>query len=342
LISVDERRPSHRLGPIAANERRPSPFLGPMAAALACLLSACLPRAVPDPAGPGASAPTHPPNGYVGVATCRACHSRENEHWGPTLHGRLFLETPRTPLEARGCESCHGPGAAHAADPADPERIVSFTRSSADGVDRMNGMCLQCHAGGDRIFWRGSIHETQGLACSDCHNPMGQQSVWGLEARVDASSTCFGCHPQQRTDFGKRSHMPLLEGKISCVDCHEPHGSVTDPLIRADSVNQLCYQCHAEKRGPFLWEHAPVLEDCLGCHLPHGSNHLALLVAIPPFLCQRCHAQPGGFGHPNDLLSSANLPGADQPDTRLLNRGCVNCHVQIHGSNHPSGARFHR
>jgi DmsE family decaheme c-type cytochrome len=313
-----------------------------MAAAFACVLWACIPRAVPDPAEPDLPRQTESPNDYVGVAICRACHPLENQHWGPTLHGRLFSEVPRTPLEARGCESCHGPGARHAADPANPELIVSFTRRSPDSVGRMNGMCLQCHVGGARIFWRGSIHEIEGLACSDCHNPMAQQSVWGLEARVDASSTCFSCHPKQRTDFGKRSHMPLLEGKISCVDCHAPHGSTTDPLIQADSVNQLCYQCHADKRGPFIWEHPPVLEDCLNCHRPHGSNHPALLVSIPPFLCQRCHAQPGGFGHPNDLLSSANLVDGDRPDTRLLNRGCVNCHVQVHGSNHPSGARFHR
>jgi predicted CXXCH cytochrome family protein len=46
--------------------------------------------------------------------------------------------------------------------------------------------------------------------------------------------------------------MPLLEGKIACSDCHDPHGSPTAPLIRGDTVNQMCHSCHAEKRGPFL------------------------------------------------------------------------------------------
>jgi len=313
-----------------------------LAATLVCPLLGCLSQSVPDPKPQDASGDARSADDYAGVEVCRACHQRENQHWGQTLHGRLFGEAPRTPLEARGCESCHGPGARHPADSSNPNLIVSFTRSSPDSVDRMNSMCLQCHAGGARIFWNGSIHQSQGLACSDCHNPMAQQSVWGLEAQVDASNTCFTCHPQQRTDFSRRSHMPLLEGKISCVDCHAPHGSNTDPLLKADSVNQLCYQCHADKRGPFIWEHPPVMTNCLNCHRPHGSNSLALLVSNPPFLCQRCHAQTGGFGHPNDLLTSANLAGRDRPDTRLLNRGCVNCHAQIHGSNHPSGARFHR
>ena len=136
--------------------------------------------------------------------------------------------------------------------------------------------------------------------------------------------------------------MPLHEGKIACTDCHNPHGSATEPLLRADSVNQLCYQCHAEKRGPFLWEHAPVVDSCLNCHLPHGSNHESLLRASSPFLCESCHAQGGGWGHPSDLITRGNLAGEAFPDPRAIGRGCVTCHVQIHGSNHPSGARFHR
>ena len=83
--------------------------------------------------------------------------------------------------------------------------------------------------------------------------------------------------------------MPLPEGKMSCVDCHNPHGSATRSLLNADSVNDVCYTCHAEKRGPFLWEHAPVRESCVNCHQPHGSNHDKLLVGARPYLCQQCH-----------------------------------------------------
>src|SRR5439155_768201 len=81
-----------------------------------------------------------------------------------------------------------------------------------------------------------------------------------------------------------------LEGKTSGSDCHKPRGSVTRPLIKADSVNQLCYACHSEKRGPFIWEHAPVRKSCSECHLPHGSSHESLLMVRRPFLCQQCHA----------------------------------------------------
>ena len=137
--------------------------------------------------------------------------------------------------------------------------------------------------------------------------------------------------------------MPLLEGEMTCVDCHAPHGSNTDPLLRGDTVNQTCTRCHAEKRGPFLFEHAPVVDSCLNCHHPHGSNHQSLLVRSPPFLCQSCHAQIGAVQHVTGLMTRGNLPPpAVQPDERIINRGCTNCHAQIHGSNHPSGVRFHR
>jgi DmsE family decaheme c-type cytochrome len=133
--------------------------------------------------------------------------------------------------------------------------------------------------------------------------------------------------------------MPLHEGKMSCSDCHNPHGTTTRPLLKADSVNQLCYGCHQEKRGPFLWEHAPVRQNCLNCHEAHGSNNDTLLTVARPFLCQQCHSQ---ILHPNDLLTRANLPRGAVPDPRAMNRGCVNCHAQVHGSNHPSGVRMHR
>ena len=277
--------------------------------------------------------------GYLGAAVCGACHVVETSHWDRTGHARAFRANPRTSLEAQNCEACHGPGKRHLEDPTDRTLIVAFTRNSAHDVHEQNGMCLQCHDGGERIRWPGSAHELADVACSDCHNPMTKGSARRLMRESSVSATCFSCHPAQRVAFRKRSHMPLLEGKISCEDCHNPHGSATDPLLRGDSVNHTCYTCHPEKRGPFLWEHAPVRESCLNCHRPHGSNHDKLLTTIATTLCQTCHSQ---VGHPSDLLTAGNLAGGAALDERVMNRGCVNCHAQIHGSNHPSGPRFHR
>ena len=280
-----------------------------------------------------------PASDFVGEEMCRTCHVVEAEHWAGTIHARAFDGRPRSELASRSCEACHGPGLSHLQDPLDRSRIVAFTRGAEVTPGEMNAMCLECHRAGPLLHWMGSVHEWQDLACSDCHNPMTRTSARSLLRMDRTSQTCFTCHPRLRAEFRKRSHMPLFEGKISCVDCHAPHGSSTNPLLKGDSVNDVCYSCHPEKRGPFLWEHAPVRESCLNCHRPHGSNHQKLLTRQPPFLCQQCHAQL------DDLLmhSSALVTrGLLDRDERLLNRSCTNCHAQIHGSNHPSGARFHR
>ena len=282
-------------------------------------------------------APAAPPAAYVGDALCRSCHSVEASHWDRTAHARAFMANPRTELEKHTCESCHGPGSNHIANPTS-DTIVAFTSGSKVEPEVMNAMCQQCHKGGPLMYWIGSTHELRGLACSDCHNPMAQSSSQSLLRSQNANQTCFTCHPQQRADFMKRSHMPLLEGKISCVDCHNPHGSTTTPLLKADDVNSLCTSCHAEKRGPYIWEHAPVANACVTCHDPHGSNNDRMLVAKQPYLCQRCHVTSR---HPPTVYDGYVLQNSTNAN-KIFGRSCVVCHQQIHGSNAPSGKAFLR
>jgi DmsE family decaheme c-type cytochrome len=276
---------------------------------------------------------------YVGQQTCVSCHATEAQNWAHTIHAKVFGLNPRNALESSSCEACHGPGSAHVRDPAGPLSIIRFSKRSQNPVAQQNAQCLTCHRGGQRIFWPNSVHENHDLGCSDCHNPMANYSARGLQARASINETCFQCHKTQRAQFTRRSHMPLLEGKMTCADCHNPHGSTTEPLLKADSVNETCYSCHAEKRGPFLFEHAPVRDNCLSCHSPHGSNNEKLLITARPLLCQSCHAQNG---HPAELLTRGYLANGPLPDVRLMSRSCSNCHAQIHGSNSPSGSRFER
>lgn len=276
---------------------------------------------------------------YIGTQVCSTCHNDLSNHWSHTLHAKIFLNNPRNEIEARGCESCHGPGSQHLADPTVSESIIRFTSNSNSSVGVQNQACLQCHTGGDRMHWMSSVHESNDIACADCHNPMANYSTVNLLSKNNVNETCFTCHKEQRSQFNRRSHMPLNEGKISCTNCHNPHGSISDSLLIADTVNQTCFQCHAEKRGPFLFEHAPVTDSCVNCHEPHGSNHEKLLLTARPMLCQQCHTS---IGHMNDLFTRGNLATGSRPDARLIGRSCQNCHSQIHGSNHPGGAKFQR
>jgi DmsE family decaheme c-type cytochrome len=119
--------------------------------------------------------------------------------------------------------------------------------------------------------------------------------------------------------------------KVTCTSCHDPHGGEGRKMLAAHSTNDLCYTCHAEKRGPLLYEHPPVQENCLVCHTQHGSNNAMLLVRRPHQLCQQCHV--------NLLPRHETVAGFS---IATFNRSCMDCHSQIHGSNHPSGRAFTR
>ena len=284
---------------------------------------------------------TGAPATYVGEKVCATCHGSETKHFGDTLHAKVFRLNPRNERERQVCEACHGPGSNHIKDLKNRDALVSFTREWGTPIEKQNDMCLTCHRGGQRMHWPGSIHATNKLGCSDCHNPMARFSANGLLKKVSVTETCYTCHAQQRAEFRKRSHMPVPEGKMTCTDCHNPHGTTTRPLLKADSVNEVCYACHAERRGPFLWEHAPVRENCLNCHYPHGSNQDKLLNVSRTYLCQNCH---GGVNHPSTLYNASQSlgGGGSAINSRVLGRSCNQCHSQIHGSNHPGGARFQR
>jgi len=121
--------------------------------------------------------------------------------------------------------------------------------------------------------------------------------------------------------------------------------------LKKNTVTETCYQCHADKRGPFLWEHQPAAEDCTNCHTPHGSNITPLLKSRAPVLCEECHNGPhqsktayaGNLGGIQSGLSSATpLTAPVNPNSGTTGRACMNCHVMVHGSNSPAGAYLHR
>jgi DmsE family decaheme c-type cytochrome len=150
--------------------------------------------------------------------------------------------------------------------------------------------------------------------------------------------TCMDCHKQRRSDIRKPSSHPMELGSMTCSSCHDPHNGDNEFLLNEPTINDTCYTCHAEKRGPVLWEHAPVAEDCSLCHDAHGSNHAALLRKRAPLLCQQCHSPAG---HPSFALTPGDVEDPFRNRFQLA-RGCLNCHSKVHGSNHPSGATLHR
>ncbi|MGP0094458.1 MAG: DmsE family decaheme c-type cytochrome [Xanthobacteraceae bacterium] len=240
---------------------------------------------------------------------------------------------PAQPNSARNAPTKYDPILVSTAAPTDGRSvggIISF-RPSDPGrtAEENNRICLGCHERGERTYWQGSVHEERGLVCTNCHTLMKAVSAQHQLKTAFQPDTCFQCHKDRRAQMFRSSHMPLREGKIVCSDCHNPHGSTTESLLKADSINDNCYKCHAEKRGPFLFEHAPVRENCLNCHDPHGSINEFSLKMSRPRLCYECHTI--GHGQTGALNNQFNV-----------GRSCQNCHTLIHGSNSPAGAVFQR
>jgi len=273
---------------------------------------------------------------YVGSATCQACHAESYQTFSHTRMGRLMLHQARDTKQAMGCEGCHGPGRAHvdAGGGKGKGGLITFAKNDPTSVETRNAVCLGCHTKGARIFWKGSAHESRDVACTNCHKVMDNVSPQNQLIKVNVLETCGTCHLQKRAQQMRSSHMPLREGKMTCTSCHNPHGTVTPSLLKEISLNDTCFNCHAEKRGPFLWSHAPVTESCANCHDPHGSNHPSLLKAMVPRLCQECHVTAS---HPTRPY------GRDTGSQKfVMGNACVNCHSNIHGSNDPAGYVFTR
>ena len=298
---------------------------------------ACLPMRSSSQAS---AAGEETPYSASGADTCLACHNN------PLVVG-IVQTKHAVPSDARGpfghgqlqCESCHGPGGAHATmQQVDGKlaHVIHFRKDSAASAEAQNGMCLGCHEADTGFAAHGGAHDDNDVTCANCHQlhtPRDAVRITSLQA-----GKCNECHAFRKSDMLKAYAHPLREGKMACTGCHSPHGATTEGLLVRQTTNDTCYQCHAEKRGPFLWEHAPVAEDCTTCHNPHGSNQPGMLVSRAPLLCQSCHSQSG---HPSLAQDAGGLASA-APSQYLLGQSCLNCHSQVHGSNHPSGSKLMR
>jgi DmsE family decaheme c-type cytochrome len=275
-----------------------------------------------------------PQAGYAGTETCVTCHTTEGDSLKKTAHGQTM--NPRSPAAKQGCESCHGPGQAHV-DDEQKGHIRKFAQMTPGDVSET---CLTCHNRGTHAAWEGSAHERRKLSCTTCHSVHGAKSFEHQLVQPTQTALCVSCHRLQVAKTERAvAHMPVREGKMACTSCHNPHGSLTNvkALAVGTTVSESCMSCHTEMRSPMLWEHAPVKDNCTTCHDPHGSSNDRMLAVRMPMLCQRCHV---ATRHPSSIYD--NLAITVNKSNRMFGRSCVNCHSNIHGSNHPSGQFYMR
>ncbi len=268
------------------------------------------------------------PAEYVGDETCLTCH--EDLQLGlAQIHARI------QPFEvqgrATGCEGCHGPGSVHI-DEMTPESIGGFGDTTWG-----DKTCLSCHQVKGLGQWHASTHALEDVGCTDCH------SVHRAETRVASLDSCQDCHGAVVASFRLPSHHPLREGKMDCASCHDVHNAREGQLRTALRSNDLCYDCHQDKEGPFVFEHEPVQEDCSSCHNPHGSVADNLLVANEPALCLQCHEPHFHSGYRGGEGDEVEIGGFERENPfgpRGMNiaftTSCTQCHSRVHGSDLPS------
>jgi DmsE family decaheme c-type cytochrome len=258
-------------------------------------------------------------------AACYRCHTDKRE-----------LQTIAHPHQIGGvtgfnCTTCHTPHG--------PLREEVKT-----------DLCLKCHNGAQTGEWHSSTHSLEGVACTSCHNPHPRSKLprlvtissthvtrpTRLPMSVEQPDVCYKCHPKIAGRVNLPSHHPIREGKMVCSDCHDVHRR-KDQAIDGDSVNLLCYKCHAEKRGPFVYEHPPVTENCGYCHEPHGTVEKDLLRQSTSLLCLRCHT---GHRRDPDLVRHWSTIDGNPAAQQTLYTDCAQCHFEIHGTDYPSATRI--
>jgi DmsE family decaheme c-type cytochrome len=292
-----------------------------------------------------------------GPEICKGCHEAYVDSYLASKHGAVG--NTAGPAGHGGCVACHGDGTQHVA--AGGGRgvggIVNPSSKNLTGAQK-DRICLTCHEANRHLaFWDSGKHRKNDVSCTNCHSTHGgndtllkinnpQIAPLLTTNKVPQQEVCFNCHRDIRALVARPSHHPIVEGKVKCTSCHNPHGALSPAMVNAESIKELCTTCHADKRGPFMFEHPPVEESCLNCHNPHGSRSVKLLNEKVPNLCQDCHdaAQHPGTMYDADNNFKAPSGPTSGPNTRFIARSCMNCHNEIHGSNSPAkqGRRFIR
>ncbi len=197
---------------------------------------------------------------------CAGCHSTGSDHYSQS-----WVELNIS------CESCHGPGKAHAAKPK-LDNIVNPARLS---VERSMVVCLSCHQAGkppgDDYAWPVGYQPGMDLA-----------KFWhGFEpkpGKADAEFWHNGTAHKNRVQGNTFVQSVMYHSGLQCSNCHESHGSLhRSQTVKAADSNALCLTCHGPGKnvGPDYktldehTHHAPLSTGsrCIECHMPKtGEN----------------------------------------------------------------------
>lgn len=272
------------------------------------------------------------------ISLCLECHTPSHLHptgvpasndtkvllqiWLPLGKGKLANQVV--------CLSCHY---IHAGE----YRPYLLRGDTETKRTRQDSLCSACHTGS--LFTR-SPHDEDGESCTFCHTSRpteGQKLSEILNVNVQAS--CDFCHgaladghylsvnpfgdPDKTWDF-EALGIPLINGRFTCISCHDPHDTANRKKKMLRSV-YLSLAMVSDRINPH-WKNVM----CISCHFgqPADGNPMLLTGSDRSAVCDRCHN--GRFAR-RDIHPVGMVPSPDviiPPDMPLANGRitCVTCH----------------
>ena len=188
---------------------------------------------------------------------CAGCHITPHQASIPSgdVHAKANL----------ACASCH---------------LIHDNSNEFLVKENLDNYCLSCHTSTAMEFQQRSVHplEAGNVRCVDCHS---LESIGASEFKTGFDSSCQSCHDEK---FGpylyehQATYDHLVEAG-ACIECHEPHGSMNDRLLKTPN-NTLCLQCHEAPLG-HMTNHSGLgmKYNCVDCHSDiHGSYDNRLML----------------------------------------------------------------
>jgi len=248
----------------------------------------------PDPKGDNSNRPTAP--------LCDGCHSVN------------FNIDTKQPTEWNvGCETCHGAGSNHIAQP----KLFNILNPARQNYVQANDTCIQCHSQGQPLtnpikgqYYDWAVGYHAGLKLSD---------YWKLEEHKlgETTFTHFpdGTAHKNRMQGNDFVQSLMYSRGVTCFSCHDPHGTKNEAMLRKP-VNEICSSCHSvgNQNGP----HTATLEE----HTHHRANS-------PGSQCVACHMPkilpelPGG---PFVATHNFHFITPAQTESQKIPNACNTCH----------------
>jgi len=203
--------------------------------------------------------------GYSGkLGACLTCH---NPHG--SSRAALIREVRHEPF-TKGCKSCHSGGSVktdkclechaeiekelynsynHLMNKTGNSCVDCHSPHAADTKTLLKGtpgkVCNNCHLEIFVEYAEKPYRHPAKATCQDCHGVHGSSNLVMLKS--DANSVCQGCHvshAQFSHPVGEKIIDPRNGQPVTCVSCHNPHGTDFEFNLRLESSKDLCVQCH--------------------------------------------------------------------------------------------------